>query len=849
MDMENNTEAAISVDLSVHRNDEAIDGRVDCIVGTTGSSNAAITSEVLTEHIYIDDDTASPSIRDGPALEEQVMFDPSSMPMLTTSPSKHGSNLNEYIDVCHSWIDAEIHTQNSSKPPISLQLEEIPVSPVYRCETDGNEGDVTDEEGEEEDSPVSLNCSSDSSTGPPPPPPPPLLVPLIESEIQHSEDFEGMVDPLETTVGSPFDEVTVAEEANEIDTALDAVSPVDGGLTMNSQSFNHETNNTVEHKLFMAPAGIATLTISTPILGDENTLHEQILPNESTDHSVFCADGSRSNRDDAVHEAEETDISIGLNDANETQSEHSTMDTGTSPMTMGEENTEFVEERIDEAESFVAWTPSKAEHEPSPFDEVTEAPQDNLDTTIDTVTLTNETDALPPILDKADVAIQQQSDELMVETNIHDTIFLGDMESPHDMEPSPKSDVPFLGNIMSPSAENEFKHPLDEEILSMSPKELEAYVHYIKSNSDTSNKKNELELSSKSPCGVSLSFVTIEEESLPNDTGPIELPVPREAHTLEAKGKCLFPSAIAPDKACSADDNFTIHIASNVAVATNEAVGINDLVASSNIDRPLDEYSSMDKETNKVPVEPELKVVSVETSDAPSSQGTNKIQTITNMPQETNDSIHSSRYTVINQELESIDHLIENTPKLDELENVDALEDFDKIKKKPITESDIFFEHLWKETANEMNSSVGTGTFEMESINNQKGSTSPNVCGSKNHVVSGNMDFLSTRKGSAYVDYAKRSAHKFQKAKEDILNCDELEKAATLSLAGGDMAQSEASPFVTVDVTDDADLASPMISPASENEIVRVPTIEETKASPAKAESVTTSCMDTCAVM
>jgi hypothetical protein len=111
------------------------------------------------------------------------------------------------------------------------------------------------------------------------------------------------------------------------------------------------------------------------------------------------------------------------------------------------------------------------------------------------------------------------------------------------------------------------------------------------------------------------------------------------------------------------------------------------------------------------------------------------------------------------------------------------------------------------------------------------------------------MDFLSTRKGSAYVDYAKRSAHKFQRAKEEILNGDDLDKAASLSLVCGNVAESEAQDHMSVDDIDAVDVDSPAISPTSENEIVRVPTTEEKKSSPPKAEPVSTSCMDTCVVM
>lgn len=198
--------------------------------------------------------------------------------------------------------------------------------------------------------------------------------------------------------------------------------------------------------------------------------------------------------------------------------------------------------------------------------------------------------------------------------------------------------------------------------------------------------------------------------------------------------------------------------------------------------------------------------------------------------------------------------MIENPPKVELVENTDAMDDLDVMgkennKKKPITESDIMFEHLWKETTSDIDAPVGIERCATEARNIPTEANSPIIRGSKSHVVSGNMDFLSTRKGSAYVDYAKRSAHKFQKAKEEILNGDDLDKAASLSLAGGNVTESDTNPPVGVDVTDTADVVSPAISPASASEIVRVPTTEEKKSTPPKAESVNTSCMDTCVVM
>ena len=198
--------------------------------------------------------------------------------------------------------------------------------------------------------------------------------------------------------------------------------------------------------------------------------------------------------------------------------------------------------------------------------------------------------------------------------------------------------------------------------------------------------------------------------------------------------------------------------------------------------------------------------------------------------------------------------MIENPPKFDLVDDTDVAGDFDDIgkqekKKKPLSESDIFFEQLWKEPTTESTAPVGAENCGPEIVHNQTAATSPNVRGGKTHVVSGNMDFLSTRKGSAYVDYAKRSAQKIQKFKEDILNGDELEMAATLSHAGGDIAYGEADLSVFVDVPNTDDIAAPPISPGSENEIVRVPTSEEAKSTPPKSETVATSCMDVCVVM
>jgi hypothetical protein len=274
---------------------------------------------------------------------------------------------------------------------------------------------------------------------------------------------------------------------------------------------------------------------------------------------------------------------------------------------------------------------------------------------------------------------------------------------------------------------------------------------------------------------------------------------------------------------------------------------------SNEMDGPLDEDFVVNEETNSVLVEPELDFVSVQKELIPHLQETPKTSSVVGISQENNDLISNSRYTMIHQELENIEQMIDNPTKLDMVDNADASGDFDAIgkeenKKKPITESDLLFEHLWKETTSELNTLVAPE--KCETLSNDISATTPTARGSKIHVVSGNMDLLSTRKGTAYVDYAKRSAHKFQKAKEEILSGDELDKAATLSHAFcADKTHGENNPSVTVDVNKGTDIASPATSPVSENEIVRVPTTEEKKSTPPKAEPVTTSCMDTCVVM
>ena len=174
-----------------------------------------------------DMEPTTPSMRDGPAEDAEEVapeFDPSSIPMLTTSPSKHGSNLTSYIDVCHSWIDAELQPPPNTKAAAAAMnttptLEDL--SPVPHYEPNGHHGGVlTDEEGEYAETSL-LNCSSDSSTGPPPPPPP--MVPWLESDPART-----FVAPRMVVDGvTPFDEVT--EATNECDTTLDTLLlPADG---------------------------------------------------------------------------------------------------------------------------------------------------------------------------------------------------------------------------------------------------------------------------------------------------------------------------------------------------------------------------------------------------------------------------------------------------------------------------------------------------------------------------------------------------------------------------------------------------------------------------------------------
>lgn len=870
--MEDVVPTAVSANLSVFPIKE---------VNTTDnrSSIEFMPTEVPTGNDDIGNDVASRSIRDGPAEDEKKVFDTSAIPMLTTSPSKHGSNLNAYIDVCHSWIETELQSKNLSKAQ-TTSLDELAVSPMQRYEADDNDdddGDLSDEEG---DAPVSLNCSSDSSTGPPPPPPP--LVPSVEPEMTLVtsssntaciSESERVGSATMVADGTPFDEVTVATQ--ELDTTIDTALVVQSEVTEegmdNAVDLTEAKGNEdiIEDKgnediATFVPAPTQTIAESAEEKHEECN-NDNIVVSEEIDYvthsdeatyEVETADGNCIvDGTSGFHEQppdiksmelisecfpenvatpllkEIVDVVHGITDVSEQPPDIEALEpiskfVEDAVTVQGiEENIEIVEEHEDEIEEGVVAknfelvalkVKNGLQQDPLPFDEVMEAHQDNMDTTID------EIDTRQSIADKNDTTINEISDEMKVET-IHDAVFIGDLESPHDIETVTASEVPFVGTIMSPSADKEFKYPLDEEILSMSPTELNAFVQYIKSTYDAT-----------------------QETTSTDVNGTYEVPNVKEGMMLG-----LESSALTPEDVLSAVGEFAMPVASNILSEIHlEGDTKESLPISNEIDEPLDKNGIVNGETSRVIVEPELDLVTLQAEVVPHE--TTKLSSTASFAQEDNDVISNSRYTVIHQELEDIEQMIVNPPKLDMVNNSGAAEGFGAIgtvdnKKKPITESDILFEHLWKETTSELNAPVAPE--KCETMNTEMVASSPIARGSKNHVVSGNMDFLSTRKGSAYVDYAKRSAHKFQKAKEEILKGDELDKAATLSLSNGDKTLGDNNPTVTVDLNEDPDIAPTAISPVSENEIRRVPTTEEKKSTPPKPESVTTSCMDTCVVM
>jgi hypothetical protein len=133
----------------------------------------------------------------------------------------------------------------------------------------------------------------------------------------------------------------------------------------------------------------------------------------------------------------------------------------------------------------------------------------------------------------------------------------------------------------------------------------------------------------------------------------------------------------------------------------------------------------------------------------------------------------------------------------------------------------------------------------------------------------GSVEFLYTQKGSAYAEYAKRSAHKPQQMKEELVNEERNESALIkyakrsaqkLQQAKDELLKDE---FIEVErildivATDETKVnADGLCNSAKtsalgtpDDEIVRVPTSEEMKPAVNNPESAATSCLGTCVVM
>jgi hypothetical protein len=479
----------------------------------------------------------------------------------------------------------------------------------------------------------------------------------------------------------------------------------------------------------------------------------------------------------------------------------------------------------------------------------------------------------------------------------NEVIFVGNLESPH--EPV-ESVVPFFENDMSLVSGADVL--LDEDVLNLSPTELEQLLQQIKAkvvledngNTAAHSISNDGVLEHSVAPGFSDDILDILMANLPaNDVGENKKHfLPHDFQKDDFPGEIIEQSIdgagveVLSDDPSPANQDFNADV---VEKELGEAVVLEDVeIAGASEDTfivsPEEVLDAVEEFTSVVPVP--LKLASDVQDASPhelldgaeevilKEEDTCAFQTIpvsipenVSLAKSDQESINGNEETTVPVSQIPVIQQVNFSTKAPEVNSpiqfhpgsvyVDRFEVFEKVWSEPNTRGDF------------LTTTVDVHENNIATPDNLLVSNLDRLKSPFQRDASGPLEFLHAPKGSAYIDYAKRSAHKFQKMKEELLNEGQNEsthveygKRSTPKLqqeeAESDVFATEKM-LCTVDgrkekkiCTDAVGIligASPLTS--LEDEIVRVPTSEETKPTVKNPESVTTSCLgtSTCVIM
>jgi hypothetical protein len=971
--MENETRTIASVATVVGTN--ACDDDDFCSVETAPTVNMVPTKGK--DETWLGNDVATSSDRDGPTIVRDDVIASSSAPMRSLSPVKYSGNVQEYLEASLQRIDAE--TQTSLEPVkqhTSHVTEGTPVpdydEPKLASQqlfffATGNNGVPLEEEV---GTPISYSSGSDCSELSPPPPPPPPLVPLLES------DFDGLLDREQQMSGSvgiaeeslPFDETNEVESSAPLFPEL--IAPLTSEKIVNmhiiSDGIPEEPSPFDESKEVESYASFAELieplpseeTINRPVVSQDGNVEEP-SPFDETKHlglptTLFTEivkplphsqDILDLTEVSQLNESATTALSVGL--------QHALIQTvivsdekaeGPSPFDEIQEvdllpceeimdipvvsqvdctATESVVEGFQETLEINSSVDADGKiQEPSPFDGTKDINNPLVAEFIEPSNL--EAVDKPSFLHKTAKAMYSaiNVEELLFD-EVNGAVFVGNIESPHEKVESTTSAVTFLGNIMSPSLQMDTDFPLDEEILDMSPIEIEALVHKVRAAATCIAPKvtqSEIFEDFSSPTKAvgqeKHDFEDMKEELIVEESTSI-IPLEELQGKLSNDQKRTIVNVIVPT-AVAAEDTADVAIETDLSSKEEVQNTINFCIASPKevLEAVKDFVTVVPSETEKVEVSCDASRDSIEaiplgkdnlydlhnnslddellldghtdTFSNPlpdsflesnidvndeqvvprtvepstlqqNSAAINTLVVLCSTSLESYELIPDSKYPVIQQDIQTDEAVNKNQmtfiaeptePSFFTTEIVGT----DCVDNIPVLDREAMFEHLWRESKTEGNTIItpdrqnmqcgeGTNTTQNEpsdSLSNtgNSGQKSPTQGSCEKSLGSG-TEFLPARTGFANVEYAKRSAQKFQKAKEDLLNGDYVDGGGRLSLVND---------TVTVSTNLDS-CASPRHSPVGDDEIVRVPTSEESNPTATKPEPVNTSCLATCAIM